>query len=162
VLQVKPEDLSAEVNKDELKVFTAIAERLITAEEGLLERVLELQAATESHRAAEIRWASERNELVAEVSRARQDAAARIAQVETDAAAREGALSLQLREKSERVAQQQTEIAQLRSVLAANGKTISELRTEIAGEGGRKLAAGFLGLLGGPSKQVDGYRGRMT
>lgn len=148
-LKAKPEELAGDVNRDEVKVFTLIAERLLSAEDGLTERVLELQAVVEAQRAAEIRWAAERQELVEEVALARQQASARVAEVEAAAAGRERDQNLLLREQRERVAQQAVEIGQLRNTLAANATTIQELRAALAGEGGRALIAGVIGALAG-------------
>lgn len=148
-LKVKPEELADDVNQDEVKVFTVIAERLLGAENSSTERLLEIQAMMQTHAEAQARWNAEREELVAETMNARRDAANRVAEVEAAAAEREGQLALRLREQTALVAQRNAEITRLNGLLAANGQTITELRGQLAGEGGRALFAGLIGALAG-------------
>lgn len=149
VLKIPVAELAADVNQDEVKVFSVLAERVITAEERLAERERELGAVTQARTAAEARWTTEREELIEETLVAKQEAATRIAQIEGDAARREAQLNLALRQQIEAVAQRNAEIARLQGVIAANGQTIAELRQHLAGEGGRALFAGVVGALAG-------------
>lgn len=149
VLKVDAEDLAADVNQDEVKVFSVLAERVITAEDRLSERERELAAVVQARAAAEARWATEREELIEETLLAKQDAATRIAQIEGDAARRQAQLSLALRQQTEAVAQRTAEITRLQGVIAANGQTIAELRQHLAGEGGRAIFAGVIGAFAG-------------
>jgi transcriptional regulator with XRE-family HTH domain len=149
VLKIDPEELAADVNQDEVKVFSVLAERVITADDRLTERERELEAVVQARTAAEARWTTEREELIEETLLAKQDAAARIAQVEGDAARREAQLTLAVRQHAEAVAQRDAEIVRLHGVIAANGQTIAELRQHLAGEGGRALFAGVIGAFAG-------------
>lgn len=149
VLKIPAENLAADVNQDEVKVFSVLAERVITADERLTELERELEAVGQARTAAEARWVIEREELFEEILLVKQKAATRIAQIEGDAAEREAQLNLASRKRAEIIAQRDAEIIRLLSVIAANGKTIAELRQHLAGEGGRAIFVGVIGALAG-------------
>lgn len=149
VLKIPVAELAADVNQDEVRVFSVLAERVITAEERLAECERELGAVMQARAAAEARWTTEREELIEETVVAKQEAATRIAQIEGDAARREAHLNLAVRQQTEAIAQRSAEITRLQGVIAANGQTIAELRQHLAGEGGRALFAGVVGALAG-------------
>jgi transcriptional regulator with XRE-family HTH domain len=149
VLKIDAEELAADVNQDEVKVFSVLAERVITAEERLAESEREREAVVQARTAAEARWTTEREELIEETLVAKQEAASRIAQIEADAARREARLNLEVRQQTEAVAQRDAEITRLQGVIAANGQTMAELRQRLAGEGGRAIFAGVVGALAG-------------
>lgn len=158
VLKTAPEELAAEVNQEEVRLFTMIAERVLEAEDRLTESLLELQAATNAHRAAENRWAAERQELIAETERVRHEAARRVAEVEAAAATREARLELRNREFAAMVAQRESDIAQLQATIAGNLQTITGLRREVAGANGRAIFTTIVGALAGAAlaKATDG------
>jgi hypothetical protein len=54
-----------------------------------------------------------------------------------------------VRQRAEAIAQRDAEIARLQGVIAANGKTIADLRQHMAGEAGRALFAGAIGAFAG-------------
>jgi transcriptional regulator with XRE-family HTH domain len=155
-LKVKPEELAADVNQDEVKVFVVIAQRLLGAEDSSTERLLELQAATQAHAATEARWNAERQELIAETTAARRDAANRVAEIEAAAAERAAQYALRVREQTALLAQRDAEIVRLSGFLAANRQTIAELRSKLASEGGKQLFAGLIGALAGAAIASSG------
>lgn len=156
VLKVDPKELAGDVDLEQIKLFIIIAEHLVEAEDRLSERQVELQSLADSHRAAESRWTIERQELIAEREQSRRDAAARIAELETTAARREAALDLRLREQANQLAQRAETIAQLQNAIAANTQTITTLRAEVAGAGGRAIFSAVIGALAGAALAKSG------